>query len=132
MNGLVKKFFEFAIGNGIVIILGIVTTFIGTRLIQPLESGKTDTFISYSGLIVLLVTMGIDQAFIRYYNDEKEENRGSNQFLNWLLQMFTEHLHLYGFKSLHSQKRPHPLGCGLFWRSERDLNPRALFRRLLP
>ena len=77
MNGLVKKFFEFAIGNGIVIILGIVTTFIGTRLIQPLESGKTDTFISYSGLIVLLVTMGIDQAFIRYYNDEKEENRGS-------------------------------------------------------
>ena len=35
---------------------------------------------------------------------------------------------------IHSQakKDPHPLGVDLFWRSERDLNPRALFRRLLP
>jgi len=77
MNGLVKKFFEFALGNGIVIILGILSTPIVTRLIGPLEKGKADMFVTYTGLIVLLVTMGIDQAFIRYYNDEKEEDRGA-------------------------------------------------------
>ena len=36
------------------------------------------------------------------------------------------------FKSLLKPKKNHTIGVVLFWRSERDLNPRALFRRLLP
>ena len=36
------------------------------------------------------------------------------------------------FSNPSMQKRSTPDGVDLFWRSERDLNPRALFRRLLP
>lgn len=76
-NNLIKKFMEFALGNGIVIILGIISTAVVSRLIGTVERGRTSAFITYSSLIVLLATMGIDQAFIRYYNDEEEENRGA-------------------------------------------------------
>ena len=34
--------------------------------------------------------------------------------------------------SLIAKKRTTPDGVVLFWRSERDLNPRAAFDRLLP
>lgn len=77
MNKMLKKFMEFAIGNGIVILLSVISIPLLTTLVGPLQNGKADKFVTYSQLIVLLVTMGIDQAFIRYYNEEKEEDRGS-------------------------------------------------------
>ncbi|WP_300384203.1 oligosaccharide flippase family protein [Clostridium sp.] len=76
MNGLFKKFIEYAMGNGIVVILGVISTPIVYRLIGPVERGKADLFVTYTSLLVLLLTMGIDQAFIRYYNDEDKNSRG--------------------------------------------------------
>lgn len=76
MNSLIKKFIEFAIGNGIVLILGIISTPIVSRLIDPYERGKFDMFTTYTSLVVLVVTIGIDQAYIRYFNEEKIEDRG--------------------------------------------------------
>lgn len=76
MNKLFKKFIEFALGNAIVFILGIVSVPIVSRMIDPTQNGKASMFITYTSLIVLVLTMGIDQAYIRYYNDENENNRG--------------------------------------------------------
>lgn len=76
MNGLFKKFIEFAIGNGLVMILGFISTPIVSRLILPYERGRADMFITYTSLIVLILTMGLDQAYIRYFNDENENGRG--------------------------------------------------------
>ena len=75
MNSLLKKFIEFAIGNGLVMILGLISTPIVSRLILPYERGRSDMFITYTSLIVLILTMGLDQAYIRYFNDENEEGR---------------------------------------------------------
>lgn len=75
-NNLFKKFIEFALGNAIVFVLGIFSVPIVSRMIDPTQNGKASMFITYTSLIVLVLTMGIDQAYIRYYNDEKEENRG--------------------------------------------------------
>ncbi|WP_195263769.1 oligosaccharide flippase family protein [Clostridium sp. 1001275B_160808_H3] len=72
MSGLFKKFIEFAIGNGLVMILGLVSTPIVSRMIEPYEKGRADIFITYTSLIVLILTMGLDQAYIRYFNEEKE------------------------------------------------------------
>ena len=74
MNGLLRKFIEFAIGNGLVMVLGIISTPIVSRLIMPYERGRADMFITYTSLIVLLLTMGLDQAYIRYFNDEKDKS----------------------------------------------------------
>ncbi|MGN0027861.1 MAG: lipopolysaccharide biosynthesis protein, partial [Clostridium sp.] len=76
MNNLFKKFIEFALGNVIVFILGILSVPIVSRMIDPTQNGKASMFITYTSLIVLVLTMGIDQAYIRYYNDEDEVNRG--------------------------------------------------------
>ena len=73
MNRLVKKFIEFSIGNGIVLLLGFISSPIITRIISPEEYGKASMFTTFTSLIVLIATMGMDQAYIRYFNDEEEE-----------------------------------------------------------
>ena len=74
MNGLFKKFIEFAIGNGIVLILGFISSPIISRLITPEQLGKASMFTTFTSLIIVVVMMGIDQAYIRYYYDEDEES----------------------------------------------------------
>lgn len=76
MNGLLKKFIEFAIGNGIVLILGFISSPIISRLISPEQLGKASMFTTFTSLIIVVVMMGVDQAYIRYYYDEDENNRG--------------------------------------------------------
>lgn len=76
MRELIKKFIEFAIGNGIVMIIGFISTPIITRMIIPEEFGKGAMFTTITGLIIVIITLGRDQSYIRYYNDEKEHNRG--------------------------------------------------------
>lgn len=76
MNGLLKKFIEFAIGNGIVLVLGFISSPIISRLITPEQLGKASMFTTFTSLIIVVVMMGIDQAYIRYYYDEDENNRG--------------------------------------------------------
>lgn len=76
MNGLFKKFIEFAIGNGIVLLLGFISSPIITRIISPEELGKSSMFTTFTSLMIVIVMMGIDQAYIRYYYDEDEEVRG--------------------------------------------------------
>ncbi|VYU31408.1 oligosaccharide flippase family protein [Clostridium tertium] len=76
MNNLFKKFVEFAIGNGLVMILGLISTPIVSRMILPIEKGKADIFVTYTSLIVLVLTMGIDQAYIRFFNEEDDNCKG--------------------------------------------------------
>lgn len=76
MNKLFKKFIEFAIGNGLTMIVGLVSTIVVSRMILPYEKGRADIFITYTSLMVLILTMGIDQAYVRYFNEENENSRG--------------------------------------------------------
>ena len=76
MNKLFKKFMEYAIGNGIVMLISLILVPLVSKYIGPEERGKVDLFVNYTSLLVLVFTMGMDQAFIRYYNNEEEDNRG--------------------------------------------------------
>ncbi|WP_040436799.1 lipopolysaccharide biosynthesis protein [Clostridium sartagoforme] len=76
MSVLLKKFIEFAVGNGLVMILGLISTPIVSRMLEPYEKGRADIFITYTSLVVLILTMGIDQAYVRYFNEENENGRG--------------------------------------------------------
>ncbi|NMF04834.1 oligosaccharide flippase family protein [Clostridium beijerinckii] len=73
---LIKKFVEFAIGNGIVLILGFISTPLITRIINPNEMGKYSMFDTITNLLILLASLGIDQSYVRYYYDEGKFNRG--------------------------------------------------------
>lgn len=75
MNGLVKKFLEFAVGNGLVLIVGIISAPIVTRLVVDTELGYFSLFTMITSLIMLVAMVGSDQAYIRYFHNEEEENR---------------------------------------------------------
>lgn len=75
-NNLLKKFLEFAFGNGIVLILGFISSPITTRLINPNEMGKFSMFNTFTNLFLVIVLLGLDQSYVRYYFDENERDRG--------------------------------------------------------
>lgn len=76
MNSLLKKFIEFGFGNIITLILGFISSPIITRIVNPDEFGKFSMFNTINNLFLVTFMLGIDQAYVRYFYEEKEENRG--------------------------------------------------------
>ncbi len=74
-NNLFKKFVEFAFGNGVVLILGFISSPITTRLISPNEMGKFSMFNTFTNLLLVILLLGLDQSYGRYYYEEEEEDR---------------------------------------------------------
>lgn len=66
-NGLLQKFLSFSIGNWIVIIIGVFSTPLITRLISPDDFGKASMFTLVVSLMSLISFMGTDQSFTRFY-----------------------------------------------------------------
>lgn len=75
-NSLFKKFIEFGIGSILTLILGFISSPIITRMISPEENGKFGMFNTITNLLLVVGMLGLDQAYVRYYYDEEEENRG--------------------------------------------------------
>lgn len=77
MTGLLKKLLQYLIGDGIVLLLGVISSPIITRIINPSEMGKYSMFNTTTNLIYFIFLMGLDQAYVRYYYEEKEEHRAN-------------------------------------------------------
>lgn len=74
-NNLFKKFLEFGIGSIITLLLGFITSPIITRIISPEQNGKFSIFNTVINLLMVVVTLGLDQSFVRYYYEEECEDR---------------------------------------------------------
>lgn len=75
-NKLLKKFMEFGIGSIITLLVGFISSPIITRLITPEQNGKFSMFMTIGNLLLVIVVLGLDQAYVRFFYDEEEENRG--------------------------------------------------------
>lgn len=75
MNSLLKKFIEFALGSGITLILGFISSPIITRLIMPDNYGKFSMFNTVTNLILVVAMVGLDQAYARFFYEEEETSR---------------------------------------------------------
>ncbi|MGV1060034.1 oligosaccharide flippase family protein [Clostridium perfringens] len=75
-NKLFKKFLEFGVGSVITLLIGFISSPIITRLVSPEQNGKFSMFSTVGNLILVVVVLGLDQSFVRFFYDEKEENRG--------------------------------------------------------
>lgn len=75
-ENLLKKFLFFSIGGYINIIIGIFTVPIITRLFSPKEYGIFSLIVSIESMLLGLSYLGLDLGFMRFFYDEKEENRG--------------------------------------------------------
>lgn len=72
---LVKKFISFSFGGYVAAIISFFTIPVITRLVSPEEYGIFSIVILITNLAVLMIGLGLDQGFVRFFFEEKEENR---------------------------------------------------------
>lgn len=91
-ENLLSKFLCFSIGGYINIVIGIFTTPILTRLFMPKEYGIFSLVVSIVSMLMGLSCLGLDLGFMRFFFNEKEENRGrllyETFFFPFLLNLF--------------------------------------------
>lgn len=62
-----KHFFSIGIGTFLNLLIGVITTPIITRMVNPTQYGQLSIFTIYSNIAVMTLCLGLDQALIRYY-----------------------------------------------------------------
>jgi len=75
-DNLLKKFLSFSYGSWAGLIIGLLSTMITTRILDPAHFGKASMFTLVINLSMMIVILGTDQSFVRFFYEESEENRG--------------------------------------------------------
>jgi len=73
-KSFIKKFLGFSLVPWITFAMSFISSPISTRLFEPSVNGKISIFHTYTNLFGLLVLIGLDQAFARFYR-ERPNNR---------------------------------------------------------
>ncbi len=72
-RNILKHFTIIGGGTLINMFLGVITTPLITRLVDPVEYGQLSIFTMYAGIAVMVLCLGLDQALVRYYYEHKED-----------------------------------------------------------
>lgn len=75
---LVKKFLSFSIGGYIGLFIGLLTTPIITRLISPEEYGIFSIYNITLNILMLILMLGLDQGFVRFFYEEDSLEKRSD------------------------------------------------------
>lgn len=75
-DNLFKKFLSFSYGSWIGLIVGFFATIITTRILLPEDFGKASMFTLALNVLMILIMLGTDQSFVRFFYEENPENRG--------------------------------------------------------
>jgi O-antigen/teichoic acid export membrane protein len=71
-NKFLKHFTIIGTGSAVNLLLGLFTTPLITRLVDPIEYGQLSIFIMYSSIAVMVICMGLDQAVVRFYYERDD------------------------------------------------------------
>lgn len=74
MNATLKKFGSFSIGPIIGACISFITIPVITRFISPDEYGKASMFTLAQTILSLIIYLGMDQSYVKYFNEYKEKN----------------------------------------------------------
>ena len=66
-KGFLKHFAVISGGTAFNLFLGLITTPIITRIVDPVENGQHSIFVMYANIAVIILLLGMDQALVRYY-----------------------------------------------------------------
>lgn len=75
MNKYIKKLFGFSLGPVIGAFLSFITIPLITYFISPDEYGRVSMFTLSQSVLGMLVYLGTDQSFIKFYNDEDSKSK---------------------------------------------------------
>lgn len=73
--GLLKQLRDFAGGPLIGVLISMVTVPIVTRMVSPVEFGKSALFTLVQTFFSLIAFLGLDQAFVRYFNTKEYDKK---------------------------------------------------------
>lgn len=71
-NDFLKHFAVIGTGTLINLILGLLTTPIITRIVDPTEYGQLSIFNMYTSIALMVLCLGFDQALVRYYYESED------------------------------------------------------------
>jgi len=77
MNNLFKKFLTYSYGSVVGAAIAFITTMVTTRILSPEEFGKSSMYLLFVNLAMIVAVFGTDQAFVRFFYEEKENKRGA-------------------------------------------------------
>lgn len=66
-SNVLRQFATIGLGTLINMILGLISTPIVTRIVDPEVFGELSIFTTYQGIAVMVLCLGLDQALVRYY-----------------------------------------------------------------
>ena len=76
-TNLLQHFLNVGVGTVINVLLGLITTPLITRIVDPADYGSFSVFNSYVDVILALVFIGLDKSLIRFfYNGDNEDKTG--------------------------------------------------------
>ena len=75
MKDFFQKLFGFSIGPIVGAIIGFITVPITSHLISPEQYGLASMFNLANSILTLIVLFGLDQAFMREYNESEDKNK---------------------------------------------------------
>ena len=70
---LIRQLRDFGIGPIIGMMISMLTVPVTTRLLSPEDYGKSSLFTLFQSLFLIIGLLGIDQGYVRFYNDKKIE-----------------------------------------------------------
>ena len=73
MKKFINKLIQFSVGPIVGAFIGFITIPLTTNLISPAEYGKVSMFNTIQSILTMTVFLGMDQAFVRYYNSEENK-----------------------------------------------------------
>ena len=74
-EGTLKQIRDFSGGPLIGVLISMVTVPLVTRMVSPEEFGKSALFTLVQTLFTLVALFGLDQAFVRYYNNKEHSSK---------------------------------------------------------
>lgn len=72
---MIKSILQYALGNIVILFIGIVTTPIVTRFISPEQFGRYSLFSAITLLIVQVTPLGLEQSYVRFYYEVPNAQR---------------------------------------------------------
>ena len=70
-NSLFHQLCDFGIGPIVGMVISMLTVPVTTRMLSPAEFGKSSLFTLFQTLFLIIGVLGIDQAYVRYYNSKE-------------------------------------------------------------
>ena len=70
-NSVFKSFLEYFYGNFVVLLLGLISTPLITRVMTEAEYGRATMFQSVVSVVYIFAILGLDQGYIRFFYQDK-------------------------------------------------------------